>query len=58
MTEERKAIVKYLRDVAELYNAPGFTNEGTAQHEAVNHVLLVCAKDIEDMHPDTMPVVE
>jgi hypothetical protein len=48
LTADREAIVKYLREVAALYNSEEF--------ELVLHALEVCAQDIEERHPDTLPV--
>jgi hypothetical protein len=44
VSDDRTAIVKYLREVATLY-----------RDEQVQNVLLVCAEDIEAKDPDTLP---
>lgn len=54
MTDERKAIVAYLREVAEMY-AYGPGGEGSEPRGPVADTLEACAQDIEDMHVDTMP---
>jgi len=48
ISAERKAIVKYLRDVAEMY-------DNDFNPPQTSHVISVCATDIEESHPDTEP---
>lgn len=56
MTEERQAIVKYLREVSDMYaEDPAILGEGDDTRGRVSDTLDVCAKDIEDMHSDTLP---
>jgi hypothetical protein len=54
-TADRRAIVKYLKEVAELYDGPGVDECSTEVREAQKHVIEVCARDIETMDKDTLP---